>query len=229
MRPSALLVIHRVLRSQDGTTCWGFTPDLEPIDDLHGGGIDDVDLVRLDIGHVHARQRSATAGSSVASAVRFAGSTTGGIPATVSTPGDGVAPVRARGRSGRVRWRSRPGRRRARARDKSLRAGCGRSGERFTVASHGTAFGGFDQAKAAGPLGGPPLRSLKNDTAGMPAGQALGPGRPGPGHVLPTRVSSVTSRFGGMPRRVKRTTSPGSRPSSSFTSRTRKPMVIGIM
>ena len=28
VRPSALLVIHRVLRSQDGTTCWGFTPTL---------------------------------------------------------------------------------------------------------------------------------------------------------------------------------------------------------
>ena len=28
VRPSALFVTHRVLRSQDGTTCWGFLPTL---------------------------------------------------------------------------------------------------------------------------------------------------------------------------------------------------------
>ena len=53
VRPSALLVTHSVLRSHDGTTCCGFDPDRGTVDDLHGRGVDDVDVVGLEVRHVH--------------------------------------------------------------------------------------------------------------------------------------------------------------------------------
>src|SRR5262249_51432717 len=87
VRCSALLVTHSVVRSQDGTTCWGFTPTENRSTALRVAGSITVTSLDCRLGTYTRGKALAAAGlslSAVVSLERLAGAITGGIPDTVS-------------------------------------------------------------------------------------------------------------------------------------------------
>src|SRR4029450_9106330 len=83
VRPSALLVTHRIVRSQEGTTCWGLVPTLNRSTIVSVAG--SITYTSLDCrwGTYTREGWLATAGLSlpaVVSLYRLVGSTTGGMP-----------------------------------------------------------------------------------------------------------------------------------------------------
>src|SRR5262245_27964598 len=88
VRPSALLVTQSVLRSHEGTTCWGLTPTLNRSITFMVAGSITYTSFALTLGTYTRWRAPAVAGASFPGPVslyRLAGSTTGGIPGTVLT------------------------------------------------------------------------------------------------------------------------------------------------